>query len=86
MLVYCSLISVSSLSAVPGEYFCPLDASGRRCDVDQRPELSKGSVEIAAPTEFMCRPPIPPIYFFLIDVSVTAVQNGFLEVIIYYFI
>ncbi|KAM0932236.1 putative Zinc finger, Sec23/Sec24-type, sec23/Sec24, trunk domain, sec23/Sec24, helical [Dioscorea sansibarensis] len=71
----------SQLNDVPGEYFCPLDASGRRCDVDQRPELSKGSVEIAAPTEFMCRPPIPPIYFFLIDVSVTAVQNGFLETI-----
>ncbi|KAH7662696.1 vWA-like protein [Dioscorea alata] len=76
---WCNLCSL--LNDVPGEYFCPLDANGRRCDVDQRPELSRGSVEFAAPAEYMRRPPIPPIYFFLIDVSLTAVQNGFLETI-----
>lgn len=67
--------------SVPGDYFSILDANGRRCDADQRPELSKGSVEFVAPTEYMVRPPMPPIYFFLIDVSLSAVKSGMLEVI-----
>jgi len=69
-------------STVPGEYYSVLDASGRRCDMDQRPELSKGSVEFVAPTEYMVRPPMPPLYFFLIDVSVSAIRSGVLEVMI----
>ncbi|KAH7679271.1 protein transport protein SEC24 protein [Dioscorea alata] len=75
----CNLCSL--LNDVPGEYFCALDATGRRCDMDQRPELCQGSVEIIAPTEYMVRPPMPPLYFFLIDVSVTAVRSGLLEVV-----
>ncbi|GER24875.1 transport protein Sec24 [Striga asiatica] len=67
-------------SVVPGEYFSHLDASGRRLDLDQRPELTKGSVEFIAPAEYMVRPPMPPLYFFLIDVSISAVQSGMLEV------
>jgi len=73
------LINIFS-TPVPGEYFCALDATGRRYDVDQRPELSKGSVEFVAPTEYMVRPPMPPLYFFLIDVSLSAVRSGVLEV------
>ncbi|XP_031503945.1 protein transport protein Sec24-like At3g07100 isoform X1 [Nymphaea colorata] len=65
---------------VPGDYFAHLDANGRRSDIDQRPELSKGSVEFVAPTEYMVRPPMPPLYFFLIDVSLTAVRSGMLEI------
>ncbi|CAA0832143.1 Protein transport protein Sec24-like [Striga hermonthica] len=65
---------------VPGEYFSHLDATGRRVDLDQRPELTKGSVEYIAPAEYMVRPPMPPLYFFLIDVSISAIQNGMLEV------
>lgn len=66
---------------VPAEYFCTLDANGRRNDTDLRPELTRGSVEFVAPTEYMVRPPMPPLYFFLIDVSITAVRCGMLEVI-----
>lgn len=62
-----------------------MDANGRRCDLDQRPELSKGSVEFVAPTEYMVRPPMPPSYFFVIDVSVSAVRSGLLEVFTYFF-
>lgn len=69
------------MNDVPGEYFCALDANGRRCDLDQRPELSKGSVEFVAPTEYMVRPPMPPSFFFVIDVSVSAVRSGLLEVV-----
>ncbi|KAG1368068.1 protein transport protein Sec24-like [Cocos nucifera] len=75
----CNLCSL--LNDVPGEYYCALDASGRRCDIDQRPELSKGSVEFVAPTEYMVRPPMPPLYFFLIDVSISAVRCGLFEIV-----
>lgn len=66
--------------SVSGDYFSHLDATGRRIDLDQRPELTKGSVEFVAPTEYMVRPPMPPLYFFLIDVSLSAVRSGMLEV------
>ncbi|KAE8675234.1 Protein transport protein Sec24-like [Hibiscus syriacus] len=69
----------SFLNDVPGEYFANLDATGRRIDLDQRPELIKGSVEFVAPTEYMVRPPMPPLYFFLIDVSISAVRSGMIE-------
>ncbi|KAG2694555.1 hypothetical protein I3760_08G151200 [Carya illinoinensis] len=75
----CSICSL--LNDVPGEYFSHLDATGRRLDLDQRPELTKGSVEFVAPTEYMMRPPMPPVYFFLIDVSISAVRSGMIEVV-----
>uniref|UniRef100_A0A0C9RQX6 TSA: Wollemia nobilis Ref_Wollemi_Transcript_911_3688 transcribed RNA sequence n=1 Tax=Wollemia nobilis TaxID=56998 RepID=A0A0C9RQX6_9CONI len=68
------------LNEVSGEYFAPLDINGRRQDADQRPELRQGSVEFVAPTEYMVRPPMPPLYFFLIDVSQSAVRSGILQV------
>ncbi|KAJ6987035.1 protein transport protein SEC24 A [Populus alba] len=69
------------LNDVPGDYFAQLDATGRRVDLNQRPELIKGSVDFVAPTEYMVRPPMPPLYFFLIDVSVSAVRSGMIEVV-----
>ncbi|KAL7151477.1 hypothetical protein ABFS83_04G034000 [Erythranthe nasuta] len=74
----CNICSL--LNDVPSDYFAHLDASGIRVDMDQRPELTKGSVEFIAPAEYMVRPPMPPLYFFLIDVSASAVQSGMLEV------
>lgn len=62
------------------DYFAHLDATGKRVDLDQHPELTKGSVEFVAPAEYMVRPPMPPLYFFLIDVSISAVKSGMLEV------
>ncbi|XP_031100345.1 protein transport protein Sec24-like At3g07100 [Ipomoea triloba] len=70
-----------SLNDVHGDYFAHLDATGRRIDINQRPELTKGSVEFIAPAEYMVRPPMPPTYFFLIDVSISAIKSGMLEVI-----
>ncbi|CAI9785694.1 unnamed protein product [Fraxinus pennsylvanica] len=75
----CNICSL--LNDVPGDYFAHLDASGRRVDLDQRPELTKGSVEFIAPAEYMSRPPMPPLYFFLIDASISAVKSGMLEVV-----
>jgi protein transport protein SEC24 len=66
------------LNEVPVEYFCSLDASGRRRDWAERPELCTGSVEYIAPAEYMVRPPMPPVYFFVLDVSAAAVASGYL--------
>ncbi|RKP36450.1 Sec23/Sec24 trunk domain-containing protein [Dimargaris cristalligena] len=42
----------------------------------QRPELSHSVVEYVAPAQYMSRPPQPPVYVFIIDVSHDAVKNG----------
>lgn len=41
------------VNEVPMEYFCSLDAQGRRLDAAERPELSCGSVDWLAPQEYM---------------------------------
>ncbi|KAG8493884.1 hypothetical protein CXB51_011348 [Gossypium anomalum] len=50
----------------PRDYHCNLGPDGRRRDADERPELCRGTV----------RDPMPAVYFFLIDVSMNAVQTG----------
>lgn len=42
----------------------------------QRPELNHSVVEFIAPREYMVRPPQPPVYTFLIDVSYHAINSG----------
>lgn len=69
----------AQLNEVPAPYFCHLDEEGRRRDRDSRPELSEGVVEYIAPSEYMVRPPQPPSYFFVIDVSATSVRSGMLR-------
>lgn len=41
-----------------------------------RAELNEAVVDFIAPTEYMVRPPQPPVYVFLIDVSYTAIHSG----------
>ncbi|KAF8587201.1 protein transporter SEC24 [Ramaria rubella] len=41
-----------------------------------RAELNYSVVEFDAPSEYMVRPPQPPVYVFLIDVSHAAIQSG----------
>ncbi|KAE8666638.1 Protein transport protein Sec24-like [Hibiscus syriacus] len=60
----------------PRDYHCNLGPDGRRRDADERPELCKGTVEFVASKEYMVRDPMPSVYFFLIDVSMNAVQTG----------
>lgn len=62
----------------PSAYFCHLDEQGLRQDRFDRPELSKAMVEYVAPAEYMVRPPQEPSYFFVLDVSATAVRSGML--------
>jgi protein transport protein SEC24 len=65
-----------TLNEVPQEYFGSLDANNQRTDIDERPELTRGTVEFVAPQEYMVRPPQPPVYVFVIDVSYNAVASG----------
>ncbi|KAL9356255.1 hypothetical protein Peur_049508 [Populus x canadensis] len=60
----------------PRDYLCNLGPDGRRRDADERPELCRGTVEFVATKEFMVRDPMPAVYFFLIDVSMHAIQTG----------
>ena len=66
------------LNEVPNTYFSHLDQNGQRRDKETRPELSRCSVEFIAPADYMVRPPQPPVYFFVIDVSSTAGSSGML--------
>ncbi len=61
---------------MPQPYFCPLEPTGRRADASQRPELSRGSVEFVATPEYIQRPPMPPVWVFVIDVSAAALAAG----------
>jgi len=66
------------MNAVETDYFCTLDAQGKRRDAAERPELSVGSVDIAATQEYFNRPAAPPAFFFCLDVSANSVQSGLL--------
>jgi protein transport protein SEC24 len=48
----------------------------------QRAELNHGVVEYIAPSEYLVRPPQPPVYTFLLDISHSAVQSGGLSLVI----
>lgn len=61
---------------VTQDYYAPLDDLGRRTDAAQRPELCSGAVEFVASADYMVRPPQPPVFVFLIDVSYHAVSTG----------
>jgi len=67
---------------VPGDYYSPVDANGRRADLDYRPELNKGCVEFIAPSEYMVRPPQPPSYLFVIDVGYYSITHGVFQSVI----
>jgi protein transport protein SEC24 len=42
----------------------------------ERAELNHAVVEYIAPAEYMVRPPQPPVFLFVIDVSYAAIQSG----------
>ncbi|KAI3644225.1 hypothetical protein MP228_010389 [Amoeboaphelidium protococcarum] len=46
-----------------------------------RPEVQYSCIEYVAPQEYMVRPPQPPVYIFVIDVSYSAVACGMLPVV-----
>lgn len=67
---------------VPVEYFSPLDERGHRKDVAHRPELYRGTIELVAPAEYMVRPPMPPVYLFVLEVTPAASNSSALAAMI----
>lgn len=59
-------------------YYSATSKTGVRTDVEQRPELSKGTVDFIASGEYMSRPPMPPTFVFVLDVSRPAVDSGYI--------
>jgi protein transport protein SEC24 len=49
-------------------YYAAMD-QGQRVDFNERAELYSGSVDFLASSEYMNRPPMPPTFVFLLDVS-----------------
>ncbi|CAN2388912.1 Sec23/Sec24 beta-sandwich domain [Pristimantis euphronides] len=73
----------SCVNEVPPYYFQHLDHIGRRVDHYERPELSLGSYEFVASLDY-CRknkPPSPPAFIFMIDVSYSNIKNGVVRLI-----
>ena len=67
---------------IPSRYYRPIDAtSGQRVDMFDRAELCQGSYDIKAGQDYCARPPQPPTYFFLVDVSAESVSSGMLLII-----
>lgn len=66
-------------TATPVDYICNTGVDGRRHDANDRAELCRGSVDFVASREYMVRPPMPFVHFFLIDVSYNAVTSGALQ-------
>ncbi|XP_053319482.1 protein transport protein Sec24A [Spea bombifrons] len=44
----------------------------------KRPEVQNATIEFMAPSEYMLRPPQPPVYLFMFDVSHNAIETGYL--------
>jgi protein transport protein SEC24 len=53
-----------------------------RLDQHERPELQHALVEFVATNQYHFRPPQPPIFLFVIDVSVLSAKTGVLAVCI----
>ncbi|XP_061524944.1 protein transport protein Sec24D [Phycodurus eques] len=73
----------SCVNEVPVFYFQHLDHMGRRVDLYERAELSLGSYEMVATLDY-CKnnkPPNPPAYIFMIDVSYNNIKSGLVRLI-----
>ncbi|KAL4139970.1 hypothetical protein PRNP1_015399 [Phytophthora ramorum] len=60
----------------PRDYYCSVDQYGKRRDIQERAELSRGSVEYVVPAAYTIRPPQEPILVFVLDVSLFSFQTG----------
>ncbi|KAH6668157.1 transport protein sec24 [Plectosphaerella plurivora] len=63
----------------PAEYFSATTPSGVRVDRDQRPELTRGTVEFIVPKEYWTKEPVGLRWLFLLDVTQESYNRGFVE-------
>lgn len=75
----CALCSTGN--SVPDYFYSPLEPSGLRADARSRTELSEMAYDILAPEEYMQRPPMPPTYCVVLDVSQAARACGMTEAV-----
>ncbi|XP_067876393.1 protein transport protein Sec24A-like [Heterodontus francisci] len=69
-----------SLNDVPGKFlFDPM--TGSNCDPHSRPELQHAAVEFMVPLEYQAGRPRPVTYLFVFDVSYSALETGYLEIV-----
>uniref|UniRef100_A0A1I7S4Z2 Protein transport protein Sec24-like n=2 Tax=Bursaphelenchus xylophilus TaxID=6326 RepID=A0A1I7S4Z2_BURXY len=61
--------------------FCFDPVERRPGDPRNRPELNNATIEYIAPQEYMLRHPQPAVYFFVFDVSIAAVESGYLNIL-----
>lgn len=67
------------INELPDEFlYDPLSKSYG--DPSRRPEVKNATIEFIAPSEYMLRPPQPAVYLFLLDVSHSAIETGYLSV------
>ena len=60
----------------PQTYYSSLDGNGYRHDSQNRPELSRGSVDFVGTKDYCVRPVQEPIVVFVVDTSAPAVSSG----------
>ncbi|CAP26255.2 Protein CBR-SEC-24.1 [Caenorhabditis briggsae] len=70
-------------TSVEDAYFAHLDHTGRRTDIEMRPELCLGAYDLVATKQY-CKnglAPKEPAFIFMIDVSYNALSNGMLPIL-----
>uniref|UniRef100_A0A1I7T524 Protein transport protein Sec24C n=1 Tax=Caenorhabditis tropicalis TaxID=1561998 RepID=A0A1I7T524_9PELO len=70
-------------TSVEDAYFAHLDHTGRRTDIEMRPELCLGAYDLVATKQY-CKnglTPKEPAFIFMIDVSYNALSNGMLPIL-----
>ncbi|CAD6191879.1 unnamed protein product [Caenorhabditis auriculariae] len=68
---------------VEDSYFAHLDHTGRRTDIEMRPELFLGAYEFVATKQY-CKnglPPKEPAFIFMVDVSYNAMSCGLVQIL-----
>ena len=69
---------------VESYYYSGIDKNGIRLDQETKEELNYGSYEFIANSKYCCadRKPNTPNYYFLIDISLSAVNTGFTQCVL----
>ena len=73
--VQCNLCR--TVSDVPSEHYGPINQMGKREDREYHPEYFMGTFEYKLADNYIDTPPVKPRYVFCLDISATAIINGF---------